>query len=131
MKQTKQLSLFLANKPGVLSKVCFFLAKQKVNILGISVIDTHDHAVVRMIVDNPRVAVHCLGAEGILVLENDVLVLDLANRVGSLGAVSRTLAANKINIEYSYCTADKDQSRAQLVMSVSDLKRAAKLLKNY
>src|SRR5258706_4713896 len=104
MKQAKQLSLFLDNKPGVLSRVCFFLGKRKVNIFGISVIDTHDHAVVRIVVDNPRVAMHALGAEGILVFDNDVLVLDLPNQVGALGIVSRKMAAAKINIEYSYCT---------------------------
>ena len=130
MKRAKQLSLFLDNKPGVLSRVCFFLAKRKVNILGISVIDTHDHAVVRMVVDNPRTASHCLGSEGILVMENDVLILDLNNKIGSLGAISRRLGAAKVNIAYSYCTVSPEQHHAELVLSVDDIKKAEKVLKS-
>ena len=128
VKKVKQLSLFLDNKPGVLAKVCAVLARQKVNILGISVTDGHDHAVVRLVTDDPRRAIHTLGSAGILVVDNDVLMVDLPNRAGALGAVSRILAAAKINIEYSYATASQNQKAATLVLSVSDTNAAEKVL---
>lgn len=129
MKKVKQLSLFLNNKPGVLSKVCAVLARKKINILGISVTDGHDHSVVRMVVDDPKLAEHCLGSAGVLVVESDVLLVRIPNRAGALGALSRTLGSAKVNIEYSYCTAADEQNQANLVLSVSDIHAAEKILK--
>lgn len=131
MKKVKQLSLFLDNKPGVLSRVCAVLARRKVNLLGLSVSDGHDHAVVRMVADDPRRAIHCLGEAGILVVENDVLLMTFPNRTGALGAVARALARAGVNIEYSYCTSPPDQSAAALVLSVSDIEAAGRVLKNF
>jgi len=129
LKKVKQLSVFLANKPGVLARVCAVLAKKKINISGISVVDAHDHAVARMITSDSQAAVDFLEDAGILVVENDVLMVRLPNRTGSLGAISRVLAAAKINIEYSYCTAGEGEKNAYLVMSVSDVHAAEKVLK--
>ncbi len=129
MKKVKQLSLFLANKPGVLSKVCSLLAGKKINILGLSVTDAHDHAVVRIIVSHPSAAAHRLENAGILVVENDVLMMALPNRAGSLGAVSRVLASAKVNIEYSYCTAGEGDAAANLVLSLSDIAAGEKVLR--
>lgn len=128
VKKVKQLSLFLDNKPGVLAKVCAVLAKHKVNILGISVTDGHDHAVVRLVTDDSRRAVHALGSSGILVVDNEVLMVDLPNRAGALGAMSRTLASARINIEYSYATASTSQKSAAIVLSVNDTDAAEKVL---
>lgn len=130
MRKVKQLSLFLDNKPGVLAKVCAVLARRKVNLMGIAVTDAHDHAVVRMVVDDPRLAVHCLGSAGILVVENDVLMIELPNQTGALGVVARSLARSNVNIEYSYCTAALKASAAVLVLAVSDIGAAERILRN-
>ena len=82
-----------------------------------------------MVVDDPRRAMHLLGESGILVVENDVLVVNVPNAAGSLGAISRRLGAGKVNIEYSYCTAAPDQKSAQLVLSVNPIGSAEKILK--
>ena len=128
VKKVKQLSLFLDNKPGVLAKVCAVLARHKVNLLGIAVNDGHDHAVVRLVVDNARSALHAFGATGILVVDNDVLMVDVPNRTGALGAIARSLASAKINIEYSYATAATNQKSASLVLSTSDVVGAERVL---
>ena len=129
MMKIKQISLFLHNKPGVLSKVCATLARKKINILGISVVDTHDHSVVRMLVDKPRPAIYALEERGILVMEADVLLIDLPNRVGSLGAVARKLGSAGVNIKYSYCTAGTKADSACLVLAVDNVKKAETTLK--
>lgn len=127
MPVLKQLSIFLENKPGVLGKFCDELAKNSINILGLSISDTVDHAVVRMLCDDPRKAVTVLGDAGMLVVENDVLLIDLPDKPGVLADLSKKLARAKINIEYAYGTTSA--TGGNLVLRVSDTKKALKALK--
>lgn len=123
----KQLSIFLENKPGVLGTFCEELAANEINILGLSVSDTVDHAVVRVLCDNSKKACTVLGDAGMLVVETDVLVVDLPDKPGILAQVAKKLAKAKINIEYAYGTAEA--SGGKLVLRVSDAKKALTLLK--
>ncbi|MHB0959736.1 MAG: ACT domain-containing protein [Pirellulaceae bacterium] len=120
----KQLSLFLVNKPGVLADVCQTLGEHEINIRGISVSDTVDHAVVRLVVDDPTKAIHILGEHGVLVVETDVLALQVANEPGALAKVARKFARGKINIEYAYGTADS----GTLFLRLSDVRKGKELL---
>ena len=123
----KQLSIFLENKPGVLGTFCEELAANEINILGLSVSDTVDHAVVRVLCDNSKKACTVLGDAGMLVVETDVLVLDLPDKPGILAQVAKKLAKAKINIESAYGTTEA--SGGKLVLRVSDAKKALTLLK--
>jgi hypothetical protein len=127
MQIVKQLSIFLENKPGVLGRLCQTFAKEKVNIEGLSISDTIDHAVVRLVTGNVRKAREILEAAGVLVVETDVLVLTLADKPGMLAQVAGKLAKAKINIEYAYGTTEA--TGGQLVLRVSDAKKALKVLK--
>ena len=89
----KQLSIFLENKPGVLAEVCKTLQAHDINIRGISVSDTVDHAVVRMIVSDPHAAIHILGEHGTLVVETDVLAIELSDSPGELAKLASQLAS--------------------------------------
>lgn len=122
----KQLSLFLVNKPGVLAEVCETLGAHDINIQGISVSDTVDHAVVRLIVDDPSAAIHILGDHGVLVVENDVLCVEVDDQPGALAEVARKLAEADVNIEYAYGTSDS--GRAKLYVRVCDTKQGKKVL---
>jgi hypothetical protein len=121
-----QLSIFLENKPGVLADVCKALGAYDINIRGMSISDTVDHAVVRLIVNDPKKAVHILGEHGALVVETEVLALKLADKPGELAKMARKFARAKINIEYAYGTSVADQ--ATIYMRVSDVKKAVQLL---
>lgn len=127
MQIVKQLSIFLENKPGVLGRLCQTFAKEKVNIEGLSISDTVDHAVVRLVTSNVRKAREILETAGVLVVETDVIVLTLADKPGMLAQVAGKLAKAKINIEYAYGTTEA--TGGQLVLRVSDAKKAAKVLK--
>lgn len=127
MPVIKQLSVFLENKPGVLGRLCETFADEKINILGMSVSDTVDHAVVRLVTNNPSKARTLLEDAGVLVVENEVLALSLADKPGMLADVARKLAKAKVNIEYAYGTTDK--SGGVLILRVSDTKKAQKTLK--
>jgi len=125
----KQLSIFLANRPGTLAEVCEQLEEESINILAMTVSDTVDHAVVRLLVDKPGEAIHRLEEKGLLVVENDVLAIRLENKPGALAKIARSLADNDINIEYAYCTGTPAQSEGLMVLRTSRPEEALDLLK--
>ena len=122
----RQLSVFLENKPGVLAEVCKELGDHDINIRGVSVSDTVDHAVVRLVVSDPHKAIHVLGEHGALVVETDVLVVKLSDHPGALADLASKFARGKINIEYAYGSSDDTQ--ATVFMRVSDIKKGLRLL---
>lgn len=124
MRTDTQLAVFLENKPGALASMCELLAENDVNLLALSVSDTVDHAVIRIVTDRPREAAHLLGDAGMLVVESPVLVMAVENRPGTLGEVAATLAENDINIEYCYCTTSEEAPTGTLVMRIEELERA-------
>ena len=123
-----QLSLFLANKPGTLATMCDELAKAKVNIYALTISDTVDHAVVRMVVSDTQRALHLFGEHGLLVVENNVLMIDNDNRPGSLSVIASKLSKAKINIEYAYLATNPTSRRGLLVLRVNHTKRALEVL---
>lgn len=128
MHITKQLAIFLENRPGMLARVCDALAENKINIYAISTSDTIDHAVIRMVVSDYRKALHVFEQHGTLVVEDDVLMVEGSNKPGSLSRIAHTLARAKINIEYAYCATPPDAKKGLLVLRVHDAKRALKVL---
>jgi len=122
----KQLSIFLENKPGVLAEACQALAVEGVNLRAISISDTVDHSVVRLVVSNPRKALHILGERGALVVETEVLALTLDDQPGALAKAARKLGKAKINIEYAY--GSTNTASCTIYLRVSDLKKAEQIL---
>src|SRR5882672_6444120 len=84
MQITKQLAIFLENRPGTLARVVDALADAKINIYALSTSDTVDHSVIRLIVSDYRRALHIFEEHGTLVIEDDVLVIDGGNKPGQL-----------------------------------------------
>jgi hypothetical protein len=125
----EQLALFLENSPGTLAAVCDALAEAKINIYGLSVSDTVDHAVVRMVVSDSRRALLLFEERGTLVVESDVLMLENDNKPGSLSRIAKLLATKKINIEYAYLASMPAAKRGLLILRVTDVKKAAALLR--
>ncbi len=128
MPVERQLSIFLENKPGVLARLCDSFAEHGINIEAMSVSDTVDHAVIRLIVSKPEHALHLLEEHGVLVVENDVLALSLSNKPGALGRMAEKLSKARVNIEYLYGTAGTDKRRSLLVVRVDNIKKAARVL---
>jgi hypothetical protein len=128
MQITKQLALFLENRPGMLARICEALSAAEVNIYALSTSDTVDHIVVRMVVSDPVKALFVFEEHGTLVVEDDVLMLTADNKPGSLAKVAQTLGRGKINIEYAYSATPPDAKKGLLILRVSDAKKAMKLL---
>lgn len=128
MHVDKQLSVFLENRPGTLAAMCAALAEQEVNLLAMTISDTVDHAVVRMVVDRPEEALQILGESGILVVTNDVLIIEVPNYPGALAEMAQRLAKKRINIEYAYCTTAEGQEEGALVLRTHDPEGAMQAL---
>ena len=128
MQITKQLAIFLDNRPGTLARVCDALAEDKINIYAIATSDTVDHTVIRMVVSDYRRAQKIFEEHGTLVVDDDVVMIEGDNKPGSLAKLAHKLAKAKINIEYCYCATPPDAKRGLMIMRVSDPKRALKVL---
>lgn len=129
MRVDTQLAVFLENKPGALASMCELLAANDVNLLALTVSDTVDHAVVRIVTDKPEDAAHLLGNAGMLVVDNEVIILEVPNEPGTLGQVAAKLADADMNIEYCYCTALQGAPAGALALRVRDPERAMQVLK--
>ena len=129
MKIVEQLSLFLHNKPGTLAAVCDALAESRINIYALSIADTVDHAVVRMVVSDTRRALHIFETHGTLAIECEVLMIENENKPGMLSRIAKILGEKKINIEYAYLASMPTAKKGLLIMRVSDPKKALRVLK--
>ena len=123
-----QLSVFLANKPGTLAEVCDELAKASINIYALTISDSVDHAVVRMVVSDTQKALHIFGDHGLLVVENEVLMINNSNKPGSLSKIASRLSAARINIDYAYLATTPGSKSGLLILRVSNTKKALQVL---
>lgn len=130
MDRHVQFSVFLVNKPGVLSQIFRELARAKINITNIAMMDTTEHGVLRLIVDDPGAARRVFVGLNIPVSETEVLAVELANRPGAAADLCDRLATAHINIAYMYCTGGVTGGKTLVVLKVPDIKKAMKVLEN-
>jgi hypothetical protein len=129
MRVEQQLSVFLDNKPGSLAAVCEDLTAHDVNIEAITIANLVDHAVVRLIVSDPRAAEHLIAETGALVIVHDVLAVELPDLPGSIERLAHTLGRAKINIDYMYGSSRAaGHGPATVFLRVSDLAGAKRVL---
>ena len=128
MYVTTQFSVFMVNKPGILAHILCELAKTKVNIIAMTVMDSVEHGVLRVVLDKPEVAEELLGKANLPFNKTEVLCVNLDNKSGALAVVAERLAVNHINISYAYCTAGAKGGRTTGILKVADVKKAMKIL---
>jgi hypothetical protein len=128
MQITKQLAIFLDNRPGMLARVADALAQAKISIYAITTSDTVDHTVIRLVVSDYRKAMHVFEEHGTLVVEDDVLMLNRSNKPGELAGLARKLADAKVNIEYCYSATPPNAKNGLLILRVSNPAKALKVL---
>lgn len=128
-KTTTQLAVFLKNVPGALQELLRSLAEEEINIEGMMVNDAADHAVVRLVVDQPSKAIHLLGDRGAVVVESDILVHEMQNQPGEILALSAKLAKNRINIAYVYGSTPLGGGMPRVFLHTADDAKVMKLLR--
>jgi hypothetical protein len=123
-----QLTIFAGNRPGTLADICKTLTDRSINIHGITVVDQVDHAVIRLVVDKDREAIHLLEEAGLYVTEGEVIRIPLQGKPGSLEKIARHLHAEGLNIDYAYATSSIDGSASELFIKTSNNEKALKSL---
>lgn len=116
----KQISLFLENKPGHLASICKALADAKINIVTLSLADTQQFGIVRLIVDDWEKADAVLKAAGFAVNVRDVLAVGVRDEPGGMTALLAIIEKAGVNIEYMYAFAAHVGSEAVLVFRFDD-----------
>ncbi len=123
----KQLSVFLENKPGSLEETLRIIKEKNVNIRALSLADTSEFGLLRLIVDKPEEAKDALKAAGFTSILNDVLEISLQQRVGYLQELVSAVSAAGINVEYMYA-ASSNTSSATLMVKTSDIAKTAEII---
>ena len=124
----KQISVFLPNQPGILAKFTKVLMDEKINMRAISVAETADYGILRILVDKVDDCVKILKDNNYLVSTTDVIAVDIPDKPGALHEITKLLGDNNINIEYLYSTLVKEE--AIIILRIDNLNKAVEVLKN-
>jgi len=128
MRKYTQFSIFLVNKPGVLSQIFRELAKAKVNVSSIAMMDSMEHGVLRLVIENPTEARPVFQALNVPVKETEVLGVTLPNRPGAAADLCERLATKHITVGYMYCTSGARGGKTLVVLKVPDIVKAMRVL---
>lgn len=126
--RVEQIAVFLENKSGRLAEITSILAKKNVNIRALSVADTADFGILRLIVDDVEKAERALKDNSFTAVKTDVVAVEVADEVGGLAAVLKTLNALAINVEYMYAFVNKSGDNAVLIFRFDEMERAIREL---
>ncbi|MCC7349369.1 MAG: ACT domain-containing protein [Phycisphaerales bacterium] len=125
-----QFSVFLVNKPGVLAQITKALAEEKVNLVAMTLVDSQEHGVLRVVSDDADRTRQVLTKLNLPMNETEVLCLELSNQPGALADVATLLGQNHININYAYCTSGAPGGKTSGIFKVADLNKARHILKS-
>lgn len=120
----KQLSVFLENKAGRLSSVTRALGEAGINIRALSIADTSDFGILRIIVNDPERAYKILKEAGFTVSETEVIAVRVQDSPGGLASVLEQMSEANLNIEYLYAFLGTSEDDALVIFKVEDIKKA-------
>ncbi len=124
----KQLSIFASNEPGQIVKITNALSAQDVDIRAMSIADTQDFGILRLIVSDAEKGKEALTSKNCVVSITEVAGIKIPDKPGALANALKLLAENSINIEYMYAFITVSNEFAYVVMRVDDTTGAEKLL---
>ena len=123
----QQLSVFIENRQGRIGEILGILQENDVNIMSMSLADTTEYGLFRLIVDKPALSREKLSEKGFSCIVSEVLVINLPHEPGSLRKILQKIADAKIDIEYLYGL-DTDGENASVVVKASDAQKVATIL---
>jgi hypothetical protein len=126
--RVEQIAVFLENKSGRLAEITTILAENDINIRALSVADTADFGILRLIVDDVEKAKTILKDGGFTVGKTDVLAVEVADKTGGLATVLRSLHRADINVEYMYAFVNKTGENAVLIFRFEKMDEAIEVL---
>lgn len=125
----KQISVFIENKKGRLAEITKTLAQNDIDISALSIADTTEFGILRLIVNKPEPAESVLKQKGLAVKATDVIAISVANQPGGLAAALEKLDSEHISIEYMYAFVGGTTKEALVVLRVEEADKAVKVLK--
>ena len=128
--KVRQLSIFLENRVGRLAGVAKILGEAGINIRALSVADTNDFGILRLIVDDIEKAEQKLRENNVVCRINNVTVVAVDNRPGGLARVLSVLNASGVNVEYMYAVAEPNNERPLMVFRFSEGEKAVNALQD-
>ena len=126
----KQLSVFMENKPGTMVSITNALGKAKVDIRAMSLADTQDFGILRLIVNDTDKARNALSKIGCITSITEVVAAAVPDTPGAMTEMIKLLSENGINIEYMYAFVAPDDNHAYVVFRVKETDRAVSVLKD-
>ena len=126
----KQLTVFVENKQGALDSITDTLSKNNINLRALSIAETQDFGMLRLIVNDTETAEKVLKEEGYLIKVNDVVGVKIGDTPGKLSAALRVLDEKKINMDYLYAFMARTEKHAYVVIRVEDNDAAEKALED-
>ena len=128
--RVEQIAVFLENKSGRLAEITAKLAEENINIRALSVADTADFGILRLIVDDVEKAKSILKANGFTVGVTNVIAVEVADRSGGLADVLKTIEAKALNVEYMYAFVNKSGENAVLIFRFDEMDKAIESLQD-
>lgn len=122
-----QFSIFLINKPAILSKVCDALAEKKINLRAITLMDSVEHGVFRIVPENVEKCRAVLKQLDLPMTETEVLSAEMSNEPGALSALCSRLNQERISIKYAYVTSGAMGGKTTGIFKVNDSRKALTL----
>ncbi len=126
--RVEQIAVFLENKSGRLAEITRILAENDINIRALSVADTADFGILRLIVDKVDSAKEVLRAGGFTVGKTNVVAVEVPDRSGGLAGVLKTVTAAGLNVEYMYAFVNKSGANAVLIFRFDEMDKAIEVL---
>ncbi len=123
---TKQISVFIENRKGRLGEILNVLTAAEVNILSMSISDTAEYGILRIISDKPQIGKQALQAAGFSGMLTEVFILQIPHEPGGLQKVLRVISDEELSVEYTYGLS-LDGGDASIVVKTSDLEKADEL----
>ena len=127
----KQISIFMENTTGRLADVTALLAKAGNNLRAISIADTTDFGILRMVADQPDAAVKLLKESGFTARETDVIGVEVPDHPGELARIMSLFRDEGVGIEYLYASLEHKEDKAVIVIKVDDIKAGLAMLEKH
>jgi len=126
--KVEQISIFLENKSGRLAEVATVLAGAGINIRALSLADTTDFGILRLIVNDTEKAKQVLKDNGFTVGKTEVIGVEVADKPGGLAEILNVMKENAINVEYMYAFVQKSVGNAIIIFRFDELEKAIEVL---
>ena len=124
----QQISVFAENMPGKIERISGVLGRSGINMRAITIADSGDYGIIKILVDRPQDGCNALKAEGITAALKEIVAVRIDDRPGGLQKASAVLANNDINVEDAYGFTIRGSDEAVFVFQVKDVKRTEKIL---